>query len=203
MTHSHVYIYADESCLGNQFSGSARPGAAAGLIERFEDRRGWVRKDYSRFDPDTTNNRMALVSALAGLESLRRPCDVTFTSDSQYLVRGMREWIHGWARRGWRRKGGTIENLELWRQLVRAAIRHRIQWKWVRGHAEHPKNEYSNWLATSVARSGAATRGLVNSGFDAWIREAIDAGRFPEYLDVPPDEPFSPDRPPPRLDPGP
>ncbi|MFQ5746859.1 MAG: ribonuclease H [Gemmatimonadota bacterium] len=199
MSHEHVYIYADESCLGNQFAAAARPGAAAGLIERFDERRGWSRKDYARFEPDTTNNRMALLSAVAGLEALRRPCDVVFTSDSQYLVRGMKDWIHGWARRGWRRKGGAIENLELWRELARAASRHRIEWRWVRGHAEHPKNEYANWLATSVARSGRPASRLVTSGFDAWIRDAMDAGRFPDYLDVPPAEPFRPDPAPPPV----
>ena len=103
MFEKTVYIYADESCLGNQFRDRARPGAAAGLIERFDERRGWYRRDYAVFEADTTNNRMAIRSAIVGLESLKRPCDVVFTSDSQYLVKGISEWVHGWARKGWKR----------------------------------------------------------------------------------------------------
>jgi len=192
-----VYIYADESCLGNQFRDRARPGAAAGLIEQFDERRGWHRRDYALFEPDTTNNRMALLSAIAGLSSLNRPCTVVFTSDSQYLVRGMTEWVHGWARKGWKRKGGPIENLALWRLLVDEARRHRIEWSWVKGHAEHPKNEYANELATSTASSGKSFDGLVPSGFEAWIAAQQDKGRFPEFFDLPHDQPFSPADPPP------
>ena len=119
-----VHIFADESCLGNQFENRRNPGAAAGLIERFDERRGWYRRDFAHFDPDTTNNRMAITSGIVGLGALRQACRVVFTSDSQYLIRGMKEWVHGWARRGWRRKGGPIENLDLWRELVRIAARH-------------------------------------------------------------------------------
>jgi ribonuclease HI len=193
-----VYIYADESCLGNQFRDRARPGAAAGLIERFDDRRGWHRRDYALFEPDTTNNRMAILSAIAGLSSLKRPCDVVFTSDSQYLVRGMTEWVHGWARKGWKRKGGPIENLELWRRLVDEARRHRVEWRWVKGHAEHPKNEYANELATGTASSRVSLAGLVPSGFEAWIAAQQDKGRFPEFFDLPPTGSFNPAAPPPE-----
>ena len=192
-----VYIYADESCLGNQFRDRARPGAAAGLIERFDDRRGWHRRDYALFEPDTTNNRMAILSAIAGLSSLKRPCDVVFTSDSQYLVRGMTDWVHGWARQGWKRKGGPIENLALWRRLVEEARRHRVEWRWVKGHAEHPKNEYANELATGTASARVSLTGLVPSGFEAWIAAQQEKGRFPEFFDLPPTEPFNPAAPPP------
>ena len=187
-----VYIYADESCLGNQFRDRARPGAAAGLIEKFDDRRSWYRRDYALFEPDTTNNRMALLSAIAGLSSLKRPCDVVFTSDSQYLVRGMTEWVHGWARKGWKRKGGPIENLALWRRVVDESRRHRVDWRWVKGHAEHPKNEYANELATRTASTGKSLDGLVPSGFEAWIATEQDNGRFADFFDLPPNEPFSP-----------
>lgn len=197
LDHKPVYIYADESCLGNQFRDRARPGAAAGLIERFDDRRGWHRRDYALFEPDTTNNRMAILSAIAGLSSLKRPCDVVFTSDSQYLVRGMTEWVHGWARKGWKRKGGPIENLALWRRLVDEARRHRVEWRWVKGHAEHPKNEYANELATGTASSRVSLAGLVPSGFEEWIAAQQDKGRFPEFFDLPPTEPFNPAAPPP------
>lgn len=191
-----VYIYADESCLGNQFRDRSRPGAAAGLIERFDERRGWYRRDFAAFEPDTTNNRMALVSGILGLSALRRPCDVVFTSDSQYLVTGMKEWVHGWARRGWKRKGGPIENLALWRRLVDESRRHRVEWRWTRGHADDPKNEYANDLAVRTARTGTASAGLVPSGFEAWLEEQRERGRFADWLDLPSEEPFRPDRPP-------
>lgn len=190
-----MYIYADESCLGNQRQDVPRPGAAAGMLERFDSRKGWYRRDFASFAPDTTNNRMALTSGIDGLRALRRPCDVVFTSDSQYLVRGMKEWVHGWSRRGWRRKGGEIENLDLWRALVSAAARHRVEWRWVRGHADHPKNEYANFLATGAAKSRTGLVGLAESGFEDWLAEQVDRGRFLDYLDLPPDGPFRPDPP--------
>lgn len=193
MNSGLVYIYADESCLGNQRQDVPRPGAAAGLLERFDQRKGWYRRDFAAFDPDTTNNRMALTSGILGLTALRKSCDVVFTSDSQYLVRGMKEWVHGWARRGWRRKGGEIENLELWKQLVAASARHRVEWRWVRGHADHPKNEYANHLAIGTARSGVDHAGLVESGFDEWLSLQMDRGLFLDYLDLPPDAAFKPD----------
>ena len=193
MNSGLVYIYADESCLGNQRQDVPRPGAAAGLLERFDERKGWYRRDFAAFDPDTTNNRMALTSGILGLTALRKPCDVVFTSDSQYLVHGMKEWVHGWARRGWRRKGGEIENLELWRQLVTASARHRVEWRWVRGHADHPKNEYADYLAIGTARSGRDPEGLAKSGFDEWLSLQMDRGLFLDYLDLPPDAAFKPD----------
>lgn len=193
-----VYIYADESCLGNQFETRANPGGAAGMLEHWRgEERGWHRRDFWRFEPDTTNNRMALVSAILGLASLRSPCDVVFVSDSQYLVKGMREWIHGWIRRGWRRKGGPVENLRLWRTLADHARRHRVDWRWVRGHAGHPKNEYAHHLATGAAERRDSSGGLVESGFDEWIQARIDGGEFVEFLDLPPDEPFDPAEAPP------
>lgn len=197
MSEDLLYIYADESCLGNQFEGG-NPGAAAGMIEQFDERAGWRRKDFFEFSPETTNNRMALRSGVLGLAALRRSCDVVFTSDSKYLITGMTEWVHGWAARGWRRKSGAIENLDLWRRLVGEAGRHRVQWKWVRGHAGHPKNEYANTLAVEAAREKRSSRGLVESEFEAWLEDEVDRGRYVDFLDLPPDEPFTPDRPPPR-----
>lgn len=197
MASDLVYIYADESCLGNQNRDRARPGAAAGMLERFDTRKGWYRRDFALFEPDTTNNRMALLSGILGLESLLRPCEVVFTSDSQYLVRGMKDWVHGWARNGWRRRGGAIENLDLWKRLVVEAGRHRVEWRWVRGHADHPKNEYANALATNTARSGAAPAGLIASGFEEWLAQQVEKGRYLDYLDMPPEHPFVPDPAPP------
>lgn len=193
-----VHIFADESCLGNQFEDRANPGGAAGLIERFDERRGWRRRDFARFDPNTTNNRMALVSGITGLRSLKRPCRVVFTSDSQYLVKGMTEWLHGWARRGWKRKGGPIENLALWHDLVRATEGHQVEWRWTRGHADDVKNAYADWLAVRAAREGRGIEGLVESGFEAWLEEQQERGKHLDFLDVP-DLDFTPSRPPPSL----
>lgn len=193
-----VRIFADESCLGNQFRDRGRPGAAAGMLERFDDRTGWYRRDYYAYEPDTTNNRMALMSGILGLGALRRPCHVVFVSDSLYLVQGMKEWVHSWARRGWRRRGGPIENLDLWKELVGLARRHEVEWRWVKGHAGHPKNEYVNMLAVRAAREGERSEGLVPSGFEEWISRQIDSGRFEEFLDLPLDEPFVPDPVPPE-----
>ena len=193
-----VHIFADESCLGNQFGDRPRPGAAAGLIERFDERKGWHRRDFRHFDADTTNNRMAIFSGIVGLGALRRPCRVVFTSDSQYLVKGIREWVHGWARRGWKRKGGDIENLDLWKRLVRTAARHEIEWRWVRGHDDHVKNEYANWLAVETANTGPGADGIEPSGFEAWLAANREKGRYEDFLDIP-DTAFAPGPPPPAL----
>jgi ribonuclease HI len=183
-----VFVHADESCLGNQFQSRANPGGAAGLVEVFRDGQ-WVRRDYWVSEPDTTNNRMALRSAIEVLGALTRPCAVVFVSDSQYLVKGMREWLPGWRRRGWKRKGGAIENLELWQRLDRKAQRHEVTWRWVRGHAGHPKNEYANHLATSAAKELSQSGGLIPSGFQEWLEaEREERGRYLDYEEfLPPD----------------
>ena len=182
-----VAIFADESCLGNQFQGRANPGGAAGMIEYWTGDR-WVRRDYWITEPDTTNNRMALRSAIVGLGFLRKsPCEVRFVSDSQYLVKGMTEWLRGWKARGWKRKAGKIENLELWKELDRVASRHEVEWKWVRGHAEHPQNEYADYLATAAAKEGASSHGLIKSGFGIWLDEQRNRrDRFIDYLELAP-----------------
>jgi ribonuclease HI len=185
-----VYVYADESCLGNQYTDRDSPGGAGGLVELWRDDT-WVRRDYWSSEPGTTNNRMALRGARELLESLRRPCRVVFTSDSQYLITGMREWIHGWARRGWKRKAGAIENVGLWQELARAAAVHEVDWRWVRGHAGHPQNEYVNDLAIRAAREQSSSGGLVESGFLQWLeRHRESRQRYMDFLEMaPPPEP--------------
>ena len=188
MTESlDVAIFADESCLGNQFQGRANPGGAGGMIEYWTGDR-WVRRDYWVSEPDTTNNRMALRSAIVGLGLLRKsPCNAQFVSDSKYLVDGMKEWVKRWKARDWTRKGGKIENLELWKELDRVRDRHRIEWTWVRGHAENPKNEYADHLATSAAKGGTSSDGLIESGFGSWLEEQRDRrGRYRDYLELAP-----------------
>jgi ribonuclease HI len=183
-----LYIYADESCLGVQFRDRDSPGGAGGLVEYWTDGR-WVRRDYWLSEPATTNNRMAIRSATEGLRLLRRPCDVIFTSDSQYLVKGMREWIPGWVRRGWKRKTGPVENADLWKELIRAAGRHRVDWRWVRGHAGHPQNEYVNDLAVRAAREQNASRGLVESAFTEWLDGQRERERYQDFYEFQAPEP--------------
>jgi len=189
-----IYIWADESCLGVQFTDRDSPGGAAGLVEHWTGG-SWHRRDYWISEPATTNNRMALRSGIEGLSALKRPCRVIFTSDSQYLIKGMREWIHGWVRRGWQRKSGPVENAGLWKQLLESASRHEIDWRWVRGHAGHPHNEYANDLAVRAARTQTRSNGLEDSGFEAWLAEQRE--EHERYFDFheraePPVETFRP-----------
>jgi ribonuclease HI len=181
-----VFIYADESCLGNQNKGRARPGGAAGLVEHFHPDRGWIRRDYWICEPDTTNNRMAIRSATVPLSLLKQPTRVVFTSDSRYLVDAATQWIHGWAARGWKRKDGEVENLEMWREFVQATRPHRIHWRWVKGHAGHPQNEYANHLATRAAAKQDGSGGLVPSRFAEWITEEQEKERYLNFVPMPP-----------------
>ena len=176
----NVHIYADESCLGNQFKGRDNPGGAGALIE-FWKNDAWHRRDLWISEPASTNNRMALRGAAAALDALTKPCRVRFTSDSTYLVKGMSEWVHGWIRKDWVRKTGPVENAALWQDLVRAAARHKIEWRWVRGHAGHPQNEYANHLATTAAKKLSSSGGPIPSGYEAWLESEREKGR---YLDV-------------------
>ena len=184
-----ITIYADESCLGNQFRTRANPGGAGGLVEYWTSDE-WVRRDYWVSEPDTTNNRMALRSAIEGLTLLRkRRCRVHFVSDSQYIVKGMKEWLKGWKARGWRRKGGEIGNLDLWKELDRIASGHEVRWSWIRGHGGHAQNEYANHLATRAAKEGTASGGLVKSGYQLWLEEQRDKhGRYLDHFEHAPPE---------------
>jgi ribonuclease HI len=131
-----------------------------------------VRRDLWISERATTNNRMALRSATETFRALARKGGrfrVVFTSDSRYLIDGMTSWVHGWARKGWRRAGGPIENLELWHEAIRAAAPHLVEWRWVRGHAGHPQNEYANHLATRAAADQTSSGGLVESEYEAWV----------------------------------
>jgi ribonuclease HI len=192
-----VAVFADESCLGNGREGD-NPGGAGGLIEARTSDGLIARRDFWISEPSTTNNRMALRSAIETFRALSakgRPARVVFTSDSRYLIDGLRDWVFGWAARGWVRKGGPIENLALWHEVVSTvrASRQEVQWRWVRGHDGHPQNEYANHLATRAAAAQDNSGGLVPSGFEAWLASRIAAGHreTPEPF---PDQ-FTPDRP--------
>lgn len=167
-----VAVYADESCLGNGSDG-ATPGGAGGLVEWTHPVTGVLHRwDYWVSERSTTNNRMALrsvIEAFRGISQRGRAFGVVFTSDSRYVVDGMTSWVHGWAARGWTRKGGSIENLELWKEALRALGDHECEWRWVRGHDGQPQNEYANLLATRAAAAQSSSAGLVQSGFEEWL----------------------------------
>lgn len=177
-----VFVHLDESCLGNGQEG-ATPGGAGGLIET-RTPRGLVRRDFFIHAPDTTNNRMALAGAIGVLQLLAGKgtrLRVLLVSDSEYLVRGVREWLPGWIAKGWKRKGGAIENLELWKALQHSMTLHDTQLSWVRGHNGHPRNEYANDLAVRAARAQETSAGIVASGFGAWLDRKRAAGQYTEY----------------------
>ncbi len=191
MPHSRIAIvHLDESCLGNGREGE-NPGGGGGLIET-RVRTGRIeRRDFYIHAPATTNNRMALSGAIAALQLLARKgarLRVLIISDSEYLVKGMRDWVPGWAARGWKRKGGSVENLELWQALAASARLHDVQWTWVRGHRGHAKNEYANDLAVKAAREQTTSAGIVESGFAEWLGAKRARGL---YLDYDPDAAFT------------
>jgi ribonuclease HI len=176
-------LHLDESCLGNGREGE-NPGGGGGLIEVRSRSRRIERRDFFLHEPATTNNRMALKGATLALDLLARKgaeLSVLIVSDSQYLVKGMREWIGGWKARGWTRKGGPIENLELWKLLDAARARHRAQWTWLRGHYRHPKNEYADWLAVRAAKEQRSSDGAVESEFDGWLATQQEKGLYAGY----------------------
>jgi ribonuclease HI len=174
-----VAVFADESCIGNGREGD-NPGGAGALVE-FQDSAAGAprRRDLWISEPATTNNRMALRSVIEALNALGAKgarCRVTFTTDSRYIVDGMTQWVHSWARQGWKRKSGPIENLELWREAIRAAASHEVAWRWVRGHDGHAQNEYANHLATRAAAEQTRSSGFEPSAFEPWLAAARAKG---------------------------
>ncbi len=134
----YVEIFSDGACSGN-------PGPGGyGTILRY----GKHEKELSGYAAETTNNRMEMLGAIAGLEALTQSCTVRLISDSQYLVRGMTEWIDGWQRKGWKNsKKEEVANRDLWERLLDLSKKHQIDWVWVKGHDGHPENERCDELA--------------------------------------------------------
>jgi ribonuclease HI len=175
-------VHIDESCLGNGREGDT-PGGAGGLIE-VRLARGIERREFFLSAPSTTNNKMALAGAVAVLQLLAgkgKRLRVVLVSDSEYLVRGAREWLPAWVARGWTRKGGAIENLDLWRVLHASLVKHDTQLVWVRGHAGHPKNEFANVLAIRAAKTQEISPGVVPATFDEWLAAERAKGRYAGY----------------------
>jgi ribonuclease HI len=174
---TRIVVHADESCLGNGREGR-NPGGAGGLIEIARPT-GVSRRDYFISEPDTPNNRMAIRSAIEALTQLgvgKQLC-VEFVSDSEYLVKGMSQWIEGWKRRAWK----NVKNPELWQALDALAHGHDIRWRWVRGHSQHAKNEYANYLATRAASEQGNSNGLAPSEFLGWLEMEKAKGHYADY----------------------
>lgn len=133
-----VAIFTDGACRGNP-----GPGGWAAIL-----RHGEHVKEISGAEPETTNNRMELMAAIQAIEALERPCEVTLTTDSEYLKKGVTEWLPQWKARGWKTAGKQpVKNRDLWERLEQAVSRHRVHWKWIRGHAGHAENERADRLA--------------------------------------------------------
>ncbi len=145
-----VEIFTDGSCKGN-------PGPGGwGALLRF----GTEEKELFGGEPDTTNNRMELLAVIEALSALTRPCDVVLHTDSQYVQKGITEWIHAWKARAWKTADKKpVKNADLWRRLEAVSSKHRVDWRWVKGHAGHDGNERADELANrGVTESSGANR---------------------------------------------
>ena len=144
MTENIVYIYTDGCCKGN-------PGPGGyGCILKYEDKI----KELKGGEKKSTNNRMELTAAIVALNALKKPSRVILTTDSQYLQKGMTEWIHGWIKRDWITKDKKpVKNKELWKRLLRLSQKHGVTWEWIKGHNGHPENERCDELANEALDS--------------------------------------------------
>ena len=133
-----IEIYTDGACKGNPGPG----GWGAWLVA------GEHQKELFGGEPNTTNNRMELRAVIEALAALKRPCEIVLYTDSQYVQKGISEWIHGWKARGWKTAAREpVKNADLWQALDTAQARHKIEWRWVKGHAGHVGNERADALA--------------------------------------------------------
>jgi len=138
MTETKIAIYTDGACKGNP-----GPGGWGAILQL-----GSQEKELWGGEPATTNNRMELTAVIEALAALKRPVSATVYSDSQYVLNGISQWIHGWKKNGWRTSDKKpVKNADLWQQLDRLASLHTLEWVWVKGHAGHPENERADALA--------------------------------------------------------
>ncbi|NDY43491.1 ribonuclease HI [Dissulfurirhabdus thermomarina] len=144
-----VRVFTDGACSGNP-----GPGGFAAIL-----RSGAAEKELAGWSARTTNNRMEMLAAIRALEALKRPCTVVITTDSQYLRQGITQWLPAWKRRGWRTAAGhPVKNRDLWERLDALCRRHRVEWRWVRGHRGHADNERADTLARQAIADGRAGR---------------------------------------------
>ena len=146
-----IEVHTDGACLGN-------PGPGGwGALLRYKGHE----RELAGGEGHTTNNRMELMAAIMGLETLSEPCNITLFTDSQYVRQGITEWMPSWVRRNWKTAGGDqVKNRDLWERLHAATQRHQIDWRWVKGHSGDPDNERVDQLARDAAirvRAGAAS----------------------------------------------
>ncbi len=145
---NRVEIFTDGACRGN-------PGPGGwGVLLRFNG----VEKTIKGSEQETTNNRMELQAAISALESLSRPCNIKLTTDSRYVMDGVREWMPNWKQRGWKTANKkAVKNIDLWRRLDELANEHDIEWHWVKGHSGHEENELVDQLANQAIDEMIAT----------------------------------------------
>ncbi len=145
-----VQLITDGACLGNP-----GPGGWAAIL-----RYNQHRKELFGSSPHTTNNRMEIAAAIEGLRALNECCEVEIVTDSEYLKKGITEWIHGWKRRGWMTADKKpVMNRDLWQKLDELATRHKATWVWTKGHASHDDNNRADELATAAARTQTFSKG--------------------------------------------
>ncbi|MCH8168120.1 MAG: ribonuclease HI [Proteobacteria bacterium] len=144
-----LFAYTDGACSGN-------PGPGGwGVVLEARDGEALVKsRELSGAEPETTNNRMEMMAAIAALEALERPSVITVVTDSTYVKDGITGWIHGWKRNGWKNSAKKpVKNADLWKRLDTAQARHQVKWEWIKGHAGHQQNERADELARAEIKA--------------------------------------------------
>lgn len=154
MMTKQVEIFTDGSCLGN-------PGPGGyGVVLRYKQTEKQLAKGFTL----TTNNRMEMMAAVIALRTLKEPCDVILTTDSQYVRQGITQWIHNWKKRNWQTSAKKpVKNADLWQALDKETARHHVDWRWVKGHAGHRENE----ICDDIARAAAEAPTEEDVGYEA------------------------------------
>jgi len=148
MMTKQVEVFTDGSCLGN-------PGPGGyGIVLRYKQNEKQIARGFTL----TTNNRMEMMAAVVALRTLKEPCKVILTTDSQYVRQGITQWIHNWKKRGWKTADKKpVKNADLWQALDKESARHEVEWHWVKGHAGHRENEICDEIARAAAENPTDT----------------------------------------------